>query len=195
MISPVSFKPHQTKRICQQYWERVLKDAHTLPKQNVEHHESLAEVNATALIRNYNTGLPLNFLKQIMTQSDKEFKLLEPLEKDITLWRGVSMPQHKIEEKYIGVFNKAYDIKKGDIIHMPEYPYASSDKKYASLFASNSKKAILYEIQVPKGAKLSHTWAYVFPRFSRFECIETVENKTEQNTIKLIKLKYILPEI
>ena len=195
MISPVSLKPQQTKLFCQQYWERILKDAKPLVKSSIEHHESLAEVNATALIRNYNTGLPLNFLKQIMAQSDKEFKLLKPLEKDITLWRGVSMPQHPMEKKYIGIFDKAYNIRKGDIIHMPEYPYASDDKNYASLFASNSKKAILYEIQVPKGAKLSQTWAYVFPRYSRFECLETVENKTEQNTIKLIKLKYILPEI
>lgn len=195
MISPVSLKPQKAKLFCQQYWERVLKDAKPLAKSSIEHHEILAEVNATALIRNYNTGLPLNFLKQIMAQSDKEFKLLEPLEKDITLWRGVSMPQHHLEKKYIGIFNKSYNIKKGDIIHMPEYPYASDDKKYASLFASNSKKAILYEIQVPKGARLSQTWAYVFPRFSRFECLEAVENKTEQNTIKLIKLKYILPEI
>ena len=195
MIKPVSPNFQQTKRICQQYWERVLKDAKPLTKAHIEHHESLAEVNATALIRNYNTGLPATLLKQIMFQSDKEFKLLKPLEKDITLWRGVSMPSHKMEEKYIKLFDEAYNIKKGDIIHMPEYPYASDDKKYASLFASYNKKAILYEIQVPEGAKLSQTWAYVFPRSSKFECLETVENKTEQNTIKLIKLKYILPEI
>ena len=195
MIKPVSANFQQTKRICQQYWERVLKDAKPLSKTSIEHHESLAEVNATALIRNYNTGLPATLLKQIMFQSDKEFKLLKPLERDITLWRGVSMPTHKMEERYISVFDKAYNIKKGDITYMPEYAYASDDKNYASLFASNSNKAILYEIQVPQGAKLSQTWAYVFPRASKFECIGTVENKTEQNTTKLIKLKYILPEI
>lgn len=193
MIKPVFQNTQQTKLICQQYWERVLKDAKPLLTTNIVHHESLTEVNATALIRNYNTGLPAALLKQIIRQSDKEFKLLRPLEKDITLWRGVSMPWGR-EEKYIKNFEKAYNVKKGDILYMPEYAYASDDKKYASIYATYNKSAILYEIQVPKGAKISQTWAYVFPRASKFECLDSIETKTESGTTKLIKLKYILPD-
>ena len=194
MIKPIGPKPQQAKLLCQQYWERVLNGAKTLEQEAVTHHENLTHVNSSAILRTYPTWFTNKELREIIIQSDKEFKMLKPLEKDITLWRGVSEPVIMEQKRFMKSFDKAYETKKGDVIFMSEYPYASDEKNYAEIYSSYGYKGIFYEIQVPKGAKVSKTWAYVFPRYSKFECIGTEENKVQDRTIKLIKLKYLLPK-
>lgn len=194
MVKITAIKPQQGKLFCQQYWERVLNGAKTLEETSVKHHENLTHVNTSAILRTYNTWFSQKELRQIIIQSDKEFKLLKPLEKDITLWRGVSEPPMMEHKRFMKSFDKAYETKKGDVIFMSEYPYASDEKNYAELYSSYGYRGIFYEIKVPKGAKVSKTWAYVLPRYSKFECTGTEEIKDKDRVTKLIKLKYLLPK-
>ena len=194
MIKPIGPKPQQAKLFCQEYWERVLQGAKALEGKAVKHHENLTHVNTSAILRTYPTWFNSKELREIIIQSDKEFKLLKPLEQDITVWRGVSEPVISEQKRFMQSFDKAYNTKKGDVIFMSEYPYASNEKNYAELYSSYGSKGIFYEILVPKGAKVSKTEAYVFPRYSKFECTGTEETKVQDRTTKLIKLKYLLPK-
>lgn len=194
MIKPIGTAPIKQKLFCQQYWERITTSAkqagtHT----SVPMHSDLFEINKDFL-RNYK---PIPFIstgtKTIISNSDKEFKLLAPTTEDIVLWRGVTAPNYR-NPNAIRAFNQAAKVQKGDLIHMPEYAFASTEKKTAELYAPKDKRGIIYEIEVPKGARISHNFNYIFPRYSVFECLgtEIIPNGIFPN--KLVKLRYILPE-
>ena len=115
--------------------------------------------------------------------SDREFKVLKPTKKKMTLWRGIDGSSVFSER-----FKEAYNTKAGDIIYMPGYAYAAAEKWYAESFGKRGgKRGILYEITVPKGAKLSKKSSYIFPRYSKFECMDV----EDQEAYRLIKLKYL----
>ncbi len=82
---------------------------------------------------------------------------------------------------------------------MREYAYATSDKSYANVYLPNGK-GITYEIEIPAGARVSRTGdigktdEIVFPRSSRFECLNTQRIQDKDSDYLLIKLRYILPE-
>ena len=194
MIKPIGTAPIKQKLFCQQYWEKITNSVPLAADQrSVYMHSNLFELNKD-LLRNYK---PIPFVstttKKIIATSDKEFKLLTPTTEDMVLWRGITAPNYK-DPNAIRVFDQASRVKKGDIIHMPEYAFASTERKTAELYAPKDKRGIIYEIEVPKGAKISHSFNYIFPRYSVFECLETeiIPNGIFSN--KLVKLRYILPE-
>lgn len=174
---------------CEEYWARQSIKALFKPKrlEHVSHYFDLHDVNYLLLgymNHNFNANSKLYAdsppvtVKDAISLSDREFKMLKPIRKNLTLWRG-------IEGNYVFPerFQKAYNAKAGDIIYMPEYAYASQLKMHAERFA----KGLLYEITVPKGAKLSKKSNYIFPRYSKFECL-AVEDK---EYYRLIKIKYL----
>ena len=120
----------------------------------------------------------------VISITDKEFKRVKPTKKELVLWRGIE-GYDLFKER----FERSYNVKKGDIVYMPEYAFASGEKIFAEGY-TGIKKGILYEIDVPKGAKLSLKGHYIFPRYSKFECI----GSEEQEKYKLIKLKYLPKE-
>ena len=92
------------------------------------------------------------------------------------------------------LYKKRLDIKKGETIDMKEYAYATSDIDYARGYLTNNK-GILYDIEIPKGSKVSVTGAntatneVVFPRSSKFECVGKEHVKDANNDYVKIKLK------
>ena len=77
---------------------------------------------------------------------------------------------------------------------MKEYAYATPDINYAKVYLPNNK-GITYEIEIPKGARVSRTQKeVVFPRSSKFECVDTKRIKDENNDYLQVKLRYILPD-
>ena len=187
MINKIATK---TKPLfCEEYWARQsIKNLFKSKRlEHVSHYFDLHDVNYLLLgymNSNFNANSKLYAdsppitVKDAISLSDREFKLLKPIRKNLTLWRG-------IEGNYVFPerFQKAYNAKAGDIIYMPEYAYASELKMHAERFANG----LLYEITVPRGAKLSKKSNYIFPRYSKFECIG-VEDKEDY---RLIKLKYL----
>ena len=187
MINKIATK---TKHLfCEEYLARQSIKNLFKPKrlEHVSHYFDLHDVNYLLLgymNSNFNANSKLYAdsppitVKDAISLSDREFKLLKPIRKNLTLWRG-------IEGNYVFPerFQKAYNAKAGDIIYMPEYAYASELKMHAERFANG----LLYEITVPRGAKLSKKSNYIFPRYSKFECIG-VEDKEDY---RLIKLKYL----
>ena len=174
---------------CEEYWARQLTTPLFKPKrlEHVSHYFDLHDVNYLLLgyiNSNFNANSKLYAdsppitVKDAISISDREFKTLKPTRKKLTLWRG-------IEGSYVFPerFQKAYNAKVGDIIYMPEYAYASQLKVHAERFA----EGLLYEITVPRGAKLSKKSNYIFPRYSKFECTGV----EDQEAYRLIKLKYL----
>lgn len=193
MIKPILPKLQQTELFCRRYWNNALKNAKPINSTAVYHHDCLTDINLAVLRRNRSTSISIFGARRMMPNIDKEFKLLKPTTEDLTLWRGIKMPNYK-EKEFYDTFNRSYNVKKGDIIHMPEYAYAAPERKVAELYAPSNTRSILYEIEVPKGARLSYSFNYVFPRYSKFECIEVKELEDISHPVKHIKLKYILPD-
>ena len=191
MVKISAIRPQQTRRLCQQYWDRVLQDSKPLTASAVTDHNLLSEVNFMLLRRNHKGSIISKFTaEKIIKKSDKEFKLLKPLEEALTLWRGVSQPRWR-EEKFVDEFIHSYNVKPGDIIHMKEYAFASKMKSGAEVYTKSNYRSILYEIEVPKGSRISYSFNYVFPRYSKFECVDVNEVRSESGIKKIIKLKYI----
>ena len=113
------------------------------------------------------------------------FKKLKPLEENITLWRGIAR-----SNIYSDLFNEASMLKIGDELMMPQYAFASDSKHYAKAFSSKiSGKGLLFQIEVPKGSRISRNIHYIFPRNSEFVC-----TGVEEDTYRMVKLRYKQPE-
>lgn len=189
---------------CAKYWqdcaaENILKplnrDYVSLHGQlNGINHFFITGANPQNLSQKFmNTGL---MPKEMISLSDMEFKRLKPIEVPITAFRCIGeKPDFFSEYK---LYQKRFNIKKGDIINMREYAYATSDITYARGYLTNNK-GILYEIEIPAGARISVKGIginneIVFPRSSRFECLDTKRIKNNEENYVCIKLRYILPE-
>ena len=179
---------------CEEYWARQSKK--NLFKKRLEHvsrsfdlydvnyfllgYRGVGAVDAKSLL--YADNPPVT-VHDAISASDKEFKMLKPTRKNLILWRGLEGCSVFPER-----FKNAYDAKVGDIVYMPGYAYASAEKWYAEGYSDRQgKRGILYEIVIPKGAKLSKKSSYIFPRYSKFECTGV----EEKEKYKLIKLKYL----
>ena len=191
MFNKISIKSKPL--FCEEYWARQsAKNLFKTKKLNhLSHLFDLDEANYFLLgcseagfytnTQQVDNDISLN-IREVILNSDKEFKILKPIGEKITLWRGIN------GDNFPKRFQQSYDTKVGDTIYMQGYAYASISKSYAECFAKdNSGKSILYEIEVPKEARLSRKIHYCFPRYSKFECTEI----EEQEQYKLIKLKYL----
>ena len=190
---------------CHQYWQ-YMKDTRQLRPLHsdcVSQHGQLNGINHHFINSPYpnNMGekLPFNDLspREMITMTDIEFKRLKPLEEPMTVYSCIGKKPDFFKESKL--FKKRWDMKKGDIIDMKEYAYATSDINYAKGYLPNNE-GILYEIEIPKGARVSRTGDFgktdevVTPRSSRYECLGTEHIKDENSDYKKIKLRLILPE-
>jgi len=197
MIKPVSkSKP----LFCEEYWRNIAKN--TKPSKEYKSRISTAidihcinkyfiKNNLKKDVLENTINMPLN---KFIAQTDKEFKQLTPTEYSLVLWRGVSAPP--IDAKRNARYKQSYKCKVGDIVFMPEYAYASESENVALAFALDdvNQNGIVYKINVPKGAKINNGAHFIFPRCSKFECLD-VQNMTENEVkYKLITLNYLPPE-
>ena len=188
---------------CEQYWKNIKKN--TKPSKDFKPKVSTSfyfhEVNnyfingnpkAKKYLEHDDICMPV---QRFLAKSDKEFKELTPTKEELILWRGISPPLKKAKKRNMR-YEQAYNCKAGNIVCMPEYAFATDKMKHALLFAKHFilRDGILYEIQVPEGSKIHRSVEYVFPRYSKFECLGTQNMENEGIRYKLIKLKYIQPK-
>ena len=170
---------------CEEYWAKRLTQKKLKPSkaEKVSTAFDLHEVNSFLLGKTNGPQKYINQIKSIIKTTDNEFRNLKPCPKEMTLWRGIH-PSTDFPEK----LKQSLNTKKGDIICMREYAFATDMKRYAEQFAtSNSNNGILYQITVPKGSKLSNGNHFIFPRYSQFECTNTIET----DKYKIIKLNLL----
>lgn len=187
---------------CRRYWHDAAEEGllNQSRKTSVEMHGYLNSINHNFIIPgqpelmdniHWQTGITP---RQMISKTDFEFKRLKPLEQKMKVYRSIGYkPEFFSEYK---LYKKSLEVKKGDVIMMREYAYATSDKGYAHFYLVNNK-GIFYEIEVPEGARISRKGdigkydEVVFPRSSRFECTGVKEIKDAENDYKLVKLKYL----
>lgn len=187
------FFRHKEKLFCERYWNHVLKKNKNMKKiDRVSTGFDITDANNYLLgccgrgyLSKFRKSVGMNIDKFIAC-SDLEFKFLKPTKEPLTLWRGIGTPDYGNNSFPQVLFEKSLKTQKGDIVYMPEYAYASASREYSE-FYTKMDGGILYQIEVPKGAKISRANEYIFPRYSKFECIGTEEIENG----KLIKLRYI----
>lgn len=201
---------HQPKKIlfCQEMWKDEFADGAVkdLYNSKVPYHGRFNAFNHLLIqggtpekFTTPNTLLLNKTVKEVITESDIDFKRLKPISEPLTVYRCIGKKPDFFSEYKL--YLKKYNTKPGDIIYMPEYAYSASDINYAKCFLSD-KNGIIYEIYVPKGARVSLTDSIqngkmppgnecVFPRASKFLC---TERKMDENGHVHLTLKYILPD-
>ena len=186
---------------CRQYWQKCT-EQRLIRQSNREsvslhgylngiNHHFISRPNPAALDEIFpQTGLTP---REMITKTDMEFKTLFPTKQKITAYR-CSGEKPEFFKEY-DLYKKSLNVKKGDIVTMKEYAYATSDLGYANIYMPN-KRGILYEIEIPENARISRIGQGVnneitFPRNSRFECIGTKKVKNENEDYLWVKLRYL----
>lgn len=196
-----ALKTKVTKNIepfCQKWWKEVDLRYYKCRSGNVTYHGYLNGINHHLTTGANPSGLKEKFFstgispKEMIEISDAEFKMLPKTTEKIRAFRCIGEKPEFFKQDYAR-YTKSLQVKKGDIITMPEYAYATSDINYAKVYLPNDK-GIIYDIEIPVGSRISLTGQgsnneIVFPRASKFECI----GKEELNGAVIIKLKYITP--
>lgn len=165
-------------------------------------HHQIHSFNSSPSVRDVLTNIKqgiliekdVPLLRQIV-KTDKEFAKLPSLKKDCIVYRG------RMEHPIISEWNKDFEIidkaKIGDtIIPDTAYSYAATKPEIAKIWAKPSKeyKTMMYEIRLPKGAKVSrnleHEGEVIMPRGAEYKFIsKNVDSDGRTNVI----LEYILP--
>ena len=203
--SSLSLRQLQKDTFCHKYWQQI-KSEGMLKSSNqtsVKLHGYLNGINHHLVTGASPKNMDKEFMslgltpRDMITLTDIEFKGLKPTTETIHAFRSISeKPDFFSEYK---LYKKRVDIKKGETIDMKEYAYATSDINYTKGYLTNNK-GILYDIEIPKGSRVSVTGdnsvtnEIVFPRSSKFECVAKEHVKDTDNDYIKIKLKYIVPQ-
>ncbi len=189
------------KLYCQDYWRDALAEGlvkRNGRKESVSLHGYLNSINhhfinspnpkAMDEVSPFTQMTP----REMIWKTDFEFKSLKPIEEPLKAYRCIGEKPDFFSE--YPLYLRRLRTKKGDIIDMKEYAYATSDINYAKGYLTNDK-GIIYEIDIPEKARVSVRGygtnnEIVFPRSSRFECI----GKEKNGDATIIKLRYILPD-
>lgn len=190
---------------CQKYWKDALDEKLIINsnKTSVQNHGLLNGINHHLILSPYPKQMDMKAcnsnltVREMIRETDFEFKSLKPTTKKMITYRCIGeKPEFFSEYK---MYQKAKNIKKGDIITMREYAYATSNKNYAEVYLPD-KRGIYYEIEIPEGSRVSRIGELgsndevVFPRSSQFECLDTSHIKDGTSDYILIKLRYIQPK-
>ena len=186
------------KPFCQQVWGQTNLARYRRPCGSVTHHGFLHGINHHLTTHVSPEDLTKTFFgtgmtpKEMIILADAEFKALPKTTETIRAFRCIGEKPTFFQQDYAR-YIKSLEVKKGDIIRMPEYAYATSDIKYAKVYLP-SRKGILYDIEIPPESRVSilghgENNEIVFPRSSRFECA----GKEVGDEVTTIKLKYIRP--
>lgn len=198
---------------CHQYWAAMQKERQLrpYPHKTVEHHGQFNGFNHLFVKGRvsygfeapaFNVGEGELLIKDVVREADRQFKCLKPTNEPVTVYRcvGEKPPFFEQETK---LYNKLFNTKKGDVIMMPEYPYAAGGTQYSDVYKGWEGRGTTLEIEVPKGARVSHSgdikdgkldsWGAecVFPRSSRFEVLES---KVLEDGSCHKKVRYLLPD-
>lgn len=192
---------------CYKYWasaldEGLVRQGH---KESVDLHGQLHGINHHFILSAYPKHLDQKIFvlgeeltpREMIFRADMDFKRLKPTTESMKVFRCVGEKPDFFAE--YPQYEKRLKVKKGEIINMREYAYATSDIGYANVYLPNGR-GITYEIEIPKGARVSRTGdigktdEVVFPRSSRFECLDTQHIQDGDSDYTLIKLRYILPD-
>ena len=199
----VSIKAKETsKPFCEQYWNALREKGliSQTNKESVSLHGHLNGINHHFINSPNPKSMDEVFFftkltpRQMITKTDIEFKRLKPTEEPLKVYRAIGKKPEFFSE--YPLYQKRLNIKKGDIIDMKEYSYATSDFSYASVYMTNNQ-GIMYEINIPKGSGISRVGAgfnneIVFPRSSKFKCTGTEKIKDDKNDYLLVKLEYLI---
>ena len=198
----IPLKKLNKKLFCEEFWENKQQSAlfKASNSESVSLHGYLNSINHHFHISPYpdkmdEVSVFTNMTpREMITKTDFEFKSLMPLGQDMKVFRGIGeKPDFFSTYK---LYQKALNIKKGETIRMSEYAYATSDINYANGYLLDGR-GIMYEIEIPKGAKVSRIGnigvsdEIVFPRCSEFKCTAVSQIKDAENDFKLVKLKYL----
>ena len=143
-------------------------------------------------------------IEELVKKLDKEFEQLPPLEHDCIVYKGVS--EHL--DSFIKNYNKPFELmekaKVGDIvIPDPAYTYTAFERSTAEQWGGEGGRHIgkngeeyrimMYEIHIPKGAKVSRNWEHrgevLMPRNAQYK----VKGKKVLNNGDIeVVLEYIL---
>lgn len=197
---------------CHQYWAKLQKEGalrRPYPYRTVDYHGEFNSFNHVLIkgkagIWDMQTVVigdqQGRTVREIVAEADIHFKRLRPTKEPVTVYRVVG---EKICEGDMKYYNKAFNAKKGDIITMPEYAYFAGGRQYSDSYMGYKGRGIIYEMEVPAGARVSHSgdivngklddWGaeLVTPRSSQMEVLEA---KMLEDGNKYFKLRYILPK-
>ena len=185
-----------TQHFCDLYWQKQKQNLIRARAMNsrtyVSQHGGLSIVNKFLV----GLGKYLEFnMPKIIHETDIDFCCLKPTKQKMVLWRGIEKPKENSPTYYY--FKKSLDLGKGDIIYLPGYIFATSDKNLAQFcacpFSKSKGKGIVYKINVPQGAHISHYNHYTFPRNSEFVCTDSCAINDGNKFYQLISLDYIKP--
>ena len=190
---------HPQEMFCNQIWAKALEErvVRQSTRESVSLHGYLNGINHHFIHSPKPEAMDefFSFTKQtprdMIAQTDIEFKCLKPTSESMRVIRCIGEKPDFFTE--YPLYLKRTQVKKGEIIDMKEYAYATPDVSYARVYLTNNR-GILYDIEIPPGARVSRRGdEIVFPRSSRFECTGVKEVKDTENDYKHVNLRYILP--
>ncbi|MBR2387029.1 hypothetical protein IKA92_07030 [bacterium] len=123
---------------------------------------------------------------------DNAFENLKPLENECVVYRG--RHKHSACESLNYDFEIIENAKIGDIV-VPDiaYSYCAFDKSLAKCFANGHENNMIYEIKLPKGAKVSrnleHGGEVLMPRSAQYK----ITGKKVIGSTTYVSMEYILP--
>lgn len=200
MVKNISMKFQNTQFFCQKYWQNAIPRAKAT--EDLLWRDRLDFTNANKSI----LGLTANdnYSKRITRFGIKHNDLImratsERTKNNLTVWRGIPKKINNIQQHIVHLYNKCVNLKKGDILYMPEYSFWATKRCYALERAtdfSSSKSGILYELTLPKGYNLYKNVYPILPRASQFKCISNTKIKCLKKDFQynLIKLE-LLPRV
>ncbi len=187
---------------CHQYWRKLAEEGRVRQspyRESVSLHSELNGINHHLIMSPYPTQMDEVFNgrfhltpREMITRTDIEFKNLKPTSEPITTFRCIGEKPEFFSE--YPLYKKRLDVKKGDIIDMKEYAYTSPEAEFSKNWLPNGK-GILYEIEIPQGARVSISGnEIVTPRSSKFLCLDAKRITNENEDYIKVKLRYLMPE-
>ena len=132
--------------------------------------------------------------KEIIKLTDVDFRRLPKTKERIIGYRGIPK-RYESDKNYFQKYSNLLNIKKGDIVYMPEYAFFAKDFNTADRYMPGWGGDIMIEEHFPEGAQFSF-WSdeFAIRRGSLARCkgVEAVKGKDKDYT-KII-LEYILPD-
>ncbi len=168
---------------------------HSLNSMNSDVRDIMRTKNLTELLEEFGYREIRTILSKIV-KTDAEFEKLPPLEHEQVVYRGRAY--NRIRKNCNGDFKIVENAKVGDVIVPDEgYSYTGFDSSVLNGYGSSSN-GILYEIRLPKGAKVSrnsehwiaHKGEAVMPRGAKYKVLY---KNVDKNGLTNIVMEYILP--
>lgn len=193
MIKNIVPKLQYTDFFCHKYWKNInKKQTDVIPRTRfdfVDANEVILGLVHNDEYKNISCTIKHNDLTQKLASKE--------LNDSLTIWRGIPEKAGDIPSYIKNLYLKCQDLKKGDVLYMPEYSFWARERNYAlrrAITESSSNSCILYELTLPKGYNLYENYHPILPRAVKFLCLgnkklKSIKKGYEYNLIKLELLK------